>query len=196
MSDFQRALRNILVGGALVLFSGYMLLYVGRLKKVYTDWNENPRHGVAGENTAAQLWPSIEACQEAHPFLWEIAPYFPPYFDWLNPNAQFSSFFEQRNWRFLVWLLLLVGSGGAVNSGFQLMRLVEQLDHEDRLQEMRIKRGKVTASGSGPTLIDIRNEIEIRAAETGKWWGLNGVIIGGAIATILGGAVLKWLGWS
>jgi hypothetical protein len=82
-----------------------------------------------------------------------------------------------------------------MRTGLELHNLVAQLNHEDRLEKMRMKRrGSVAAAASGPTLIEIRNEIQVQAAETGKWWGLNGVIVGGALATILGTVVLKWLG--
>jgi hypothetical protein len=190
MPDRLRAITNYLVGGALVLLCIYML-YVGRLKKVYTDWNLNPRHGAAGEETAAALWPSIEVVQKDHPVLWEIAPYFPPY-GWLDREAWFTWPFLQWNWRFLAWFVLFGSSARRCFSGYELMKLVEQLDHEDRLEALRRERGHVTASG--PSLIEIRNQIQVRAAETGKWWGLNGAIVGGTIALILGTMILKWLG--
>jgi hypothetical protein len=55
-------------------------------------------------------------------------------------------------------------------SGYELQKLVDQLNHEDRLEKTRIKRrGDMTEAASGATLIEIRNEIRVQAAETGKW---------------------------
>lgn len=194
MSDEQRAIRNAFVGGALAALSLYMLVYVGSLKKVYTDWMMNPRHGTAVEERAASLWPRIVASHNEHPFLWEVAPFFPPY-GWLNREVWFTWPFLKANWRFLAWLVLLGGSGVMFMTRLELKKLVDQLNHEDRLEMMRVKRhGGMTVPASGATLIDIRNEILVRAAETGKWWGLNGMIVGGAIATIIATMILKWLG--
>ena len=60
-----------------------MLLYVGHLKKVYTDWEMNPHRGDPLEPKAHDLWPSGQTYQSEHETLREIAPLFPPY-GWLN----------------------------------------------------------------------------------------------------------------
>ena len=155
----------------------------------------DPRHHTAAEVTAGRVWPTIQAYQKEHEILWEIAPLSPPY-GGLNQKVWFTWLFVRVNWRFLVWLVLLIASGVMVATGVELQNLVAQLNHEERLEKMRMKRrGSVAAAAfGGPTLIEIRNEIQVQAAETGKWWGLNGVIVGGALATILGTVVLKWLG--
>ena len=186
----------MIVGAALFLCSGYMVLVPGHLKKVYEDWMMHPQHGSADEAYAARNWAQVEAFQNDHPILWELAPLFPPY-GWHNQPVWFTLLFVKVNWRFLVYLVLLCGSAGMAISGYELQKLVDQLNHEDRLEKMRIKRrgGVAAPVASGvDTHIEIRNEIEVKASETGKWYSLNGAIVGGSVATILGTVVLKWLG--
>ncbi len=145
MSDGLRALRNIFVGAALVALSAYMLVYVGHLKRVYEDWVADPRHHTAAEVTAGRLWPTIQAYQKEHEILWEIAPLSPPY-GGLNQKVWFTWLFVRVNWRFLVWLVLLIASGVMVATG----NLVAQLNHEERLEKMRMKRrGSVAAAAFG-----------------------------------------------
>ena len=81
-------------------------------------------------------------------------------------------------------------------SGYELLKLVDQLNHEDKLEKMRKRRGSVTAAASDATLIEIRSEIQVQAADTGKWWSPNGAIVGGTLASIFGPLILKWLGLS
>jgi hypothetical protein len=143
MSDGLRALRNIFVGAALVALSAYMLVYVGHLKRVYEDWVADPPHHTAAEVTAGRLWPTIQAYQKEHEILWEIAPLSPPY-GGLNQKVWFTWLFVRVNWRFLVWLVLLIASGVMVATGVELQNLVAQLNHEERLEKMRMKRRGVS----------------------------------------------------
>ena len=183
----------MVVGAGLFALSVYMLLYVGHLKKVEADWVMNPQHHTTQEATASLLWPKIQAFQNEHKLLWEIAPLTPPY-GWNNQPVWFTWIFVQVNWRFLIWLILLGGSGGMARTGLELQKLVDQLNHEDRLEKMRQKRRGGVSAAPGATLIEIRNEIQVQAADTGKWWGLNGAVVGGALAAILSTVVLKWFG--
>lgn len=81
-----------------------------------------------------------------------------------------------------------------VNSGLRLQKLIDQLNHEDKLEKMRLKRrGGVATPGSGATMIKIRNQIQVQASETGKWYSLNGAIVGGTISSIVAPLILKLL---
>jgi len=195
MSDQIRALRNMLVGGALFLGSVYMLLYTGHLKKVAADWEmiSHEKHTQEDENYAAKNWTAVQTFERDHPILWEIAPLTPPY-GWNNQPIWFTWLFFQVNWRFLAYLVLLGASAGMAMSGFELQKLIDQLNHEDRLEKMRVKRrGGMTAPSSAATLIEIRNEIQVQASETGKWYSINGAIVGGTISSILAPLILKAL---
>jgi hypothetical protein len=58
---------------------------------------------------------------------------------------------------------------------------------------MRAKR-RGGASATGATTIEIRNEIQVQASETGKWYSLNGALVSGTLSSILAPLILKLLG--
>ena len=84
-----------------------------------------------------------------------------------------------------MWLILLSGSAGMCFSGYKLQELVDQLNHDDRLDRMRMKRRGGRSLPSGVLTVEIRQEVQVQAAETGKWWSPTGAIVGGALATRL-----------
>jgi hypothetical protein len=158
-----------------------MLLYLGPLKKIDTNWEEY-RYG---EAIAAQYWPTIEAWQTGHPILWAAAPFTPPYF-LLNEDS-FNSFiwlFVKVNWLFLFWCFVSAYGARYIDKARRLFKLIDQLNEEEQLDEMRRQRyGNVLASR---VVIELRSRVE----KTSKWWDLNLAIVGGALALILGTAIL------
>jgi hypothetical protein len=106
--------------------------------------------------------------------------------------------FVRVDWLFLAWVALVVVSVRWAELGERLSGLLNQLDHEDALERLRRKRGGGRAIDESAGRIEIRHENEVRVAETGKWWSLNGVIVSGALATIVGTIIatiiLEWLG--
>ena len=191
----MRALRNMFVGSALVLGCLYMMLYAGHLKKVAADWNmiSHQRHSQYDEAYAARNWPAVQALERDHPILWEIAPFSPPY-GWLNKDFAYSWPFFKLNWRFFAYALLLVSSAGMVATGFQLQTYIDQLNHEDKLERMRMKRrGGGATPATAATMIEIRNQVQVQASETGKWYSINGAIVGGTVSSILAPLILKLL---
>jgi hypothetical protein len=81
-----------------------------------------PGNFAADENYAARNWLAVQAFEQDHPLLWEIAPYFPPY-GLLNEAFAYS--------------ILLISSAVMVVSGLGLQNLIDQLNHQDKLERMR-----------------------------------------------------------
>lgn len=183
----------VLVGSCnAVASSAWMVFWAGLLKKSYSEAQANPRSFYS--EIVRRLWPAIDWLGNKHPFIWRIAPMFPP--ESTGPGA-FTWSCVQANWRLACWLIIFYGGCWSWHSATLLRGLIHEVSMEEKKEKIRrTRRGeRPGADRSETTSIDVRAEtIWVQAAETGKWWSVRGTIVGGCIGAVLAQAINVWLG--
>jgi hypothetical protein len=187
---WMKVVRQAAIGLLLVGVSDWVTLYVGYLKLDYTEWSMHPRGNDYFTLQAKKHADSILWFLNEHEYVWAVAPYFPPYL-WQQP---FTWEFVRFNWPLLCWLGLAYGGVWQLGSASRLDDLISEVSRE-KGRIRRKMRGQGEGNG-GTASIEVQTEIRIQATEIGKWRSLNGAIVGGSIAGLILGIVLKVLGMS
>lgn len=186
-----KVIRQGVIGAVLILVCLWMIFYAGLLKKSYRKASANPSPQTFYWQFATKHWPSIEWLGGQHPVIWRIAPPFPP--EMTGPTT-FSWAFAKANWSLLCWLGIFYGGVWSMVSARHLLQLIGEVSREEKKDKIRRKmRGDRPTEMRAETTIEVHAEIRMQAAESGKWWSLNGAIVGGCIAAVLAQAINVWL---
>ncbi|MFZ0592830.1 MAG: hypothetical protein WAM39_20385 [Bryobacteraceae bacterium] len=186
---WMKVLRQAAIGAVFMAASVWMTVYVGFLKRDYTEWSMHPHGNDYFTLQAIKRANSINWLLKEHEYVWAVAPYFPPYL-WRQP---FTWEFVRFNWLLLCWLGLFYGGMWSLGSAFHLADLIGEVSREEKKDRIRRKMRGQGGGDGGAASMEVQAEIRMQAAETGKWWSINGAIVGGSIAGIISGIVLKLL---
>ena len=101
--------------------------------------------------------------------------------------------FVQLNWLFLCRLVVFYGDIWMLGSARYIFILMSEVSREKDKDEIRNAMG-ASAPGGSPASVSSSTSIQIiqaqqivlqKANDSGKWYSFNGVVVGGALATLL-----------
>lgn len=168
------------------------MVYAGLLRRSYEEAKANPVPQNWYWQFAKLNFPAIRWLGNEHPLIWNVAPLVPPVAQRMDAWA-----FVKANGSLLCWIGIFYGGVWSGSSASYLLKLIDEVSREEKKE--KIRRVYVGGQRSGvlaTTLIAFRADVELKAAESGKWWSPNGAIVGGCIAGVLAQVINVLLGFA
>lgn len=188
-----KVVRQAVIGAVLIFSSLWMIFYAGLLKKSFVERQANPSSKSWYSRHADRHWPAIQWLGNEHPVIWHIAPLFPP--DELTGRAPFTWSSVPANWLLLCWVVICYGGVWSLGSADHLLTLIGEVSREEKKEKLRrTMRGESPGGERSETSIHVLTEIQVQAAETGKWKSLTGAIVTSCIGAVLAQVIKVWLG--